>query len=51
MTNYISAVNIDDLFYYAGITAELDNGTFGSIGNFRYLVRDTLDGKMITFLD
>ena len=51
MTNYISAVNVDDLFYYAGLTSELRNNTVGSVDHYRYLVRDTSAGKMITFLD
>ena len=51
MTNYISAVSIDDLFYYAGLTADLDDGTLGSIDSYRYLVRQNGREKMVTFLD
>ncbi len=51
MTNYISAVSIDDLFYYAGLTADLDDGTLGSIGSYRYLVTQNGRDKMVTFLD
>lgn len=51
MTNYISAVSVDDLFYYAGLTADLTDGSRGTVGTYRYLVRDTESGKMVTFLD
>lgn len=51
MTNYISAVSIDDLFYYAGLTADLDDGTLGSIDSYRYLVSQNGREKMVTFLD
>ncbi len=51
MTNYIAAVSADDLSYYAGATSGLQNDSRGTIGSYRYLVRDTENGKMVTFLD
>lgn len=51
MTNYIAAVSADDLSYYAGATSGLQNDSRGAIGSYRYLVRDTENGKMVTFLD
>lgn len=51
MTNYIAAVSVDDIQHYAALTAHLKNGARGSIGQYRFLVTDNDDGRMITFLD
>ena len=51
MTNYIAAVSVDDIQRYAALTAHLKNKSRGSIGQYRYLVTDSSDGRMITFLD
>ncbi len=51
MTNYVASIDADDIFYYAGLTAGLDDDTYGNAGPYRYLVKDIDSGKMITFLD
>lgn len=51
MTNYVASIDADDIFYYAGLTADLKDDTYGNVGPYRYLVKDTDSGKMITFLD
>lgn len=51
MTNYIAAVSVDDIQRYAALTAHQKNESRGSIGQYRYLVTDNQDGRMITFLD
>lgn len=51
MTNYIASVSPDDLQSFSNLTSQLRDGSRGSIGKYRYLIKDMGNEKMITFLD
>lgn len=51
MTNSISSVTDEDIEHYNELTCHLKDKTYRSVDEYRYLVRDTKNGKMVTFLD
>lgn len=51
MTNYIATVGKGDIERLAKLTYFLHDGKRGTIGKYRFLVRNSSVGKMITFLD
>lgn len=51
MTNYIAAVSVEDIQRFSHLTSQLKNNSKGTIGKYRFLVKDIGNEKMITFLD
>lgn len=51
ITSNIASVDKEDLQRLCSLTANQSDNARGTIGNYRYLVRNTSKGKMITFLD
>lgn len=51
MTSNIASVGKGDIDRIAAIVKHRKDGARGSIGSYRYLVKDTEHGKMLSFLD